>query len=113
MSSCRCRYRLFNEERLVLVARTYCIGTAEYSRYHDGNEGKWLLSFAPETAVGANNCGTMSDDNGQAAKGYSVALTVSEESLLRPFEELASKIVGGVVGAAIVVSVVVAVGMLI
>jgi len=88
------------------LMRRGCTGTAEYKRDDD----TWLLSYAAETAVGTDDCEAIGTPVGE---GYSIALTVSEESLLKPFAELSSKIVSGVIGAAVVVSIIVGVGMLI
>jgi len=70
-------------------------------RYARGDDdgAKWLLSYAAETAVGVGDCTSLAAGEGQ---GYSVALTVSEDSLLKPFSDLSRKIVGGVILAAIV-----------
>merc|ERR1719456_1874814 len=69
-----------------------CTGTAEFSREEEGEQSLWLLSFAPETAVGTADCAPPVGGDGSAVFGYSVALTVSHATLLTPFDELESTI---------------------
>jgi len=78
-----------------------CQGSAQYERdaYEDTSaypgverpeieEGLWLMSYAPETAVGLAGC---SRTVGHGF-GYSVGLTVSIAAVQEPFEELSAEL---------------------